>query len=183
MPRRCERPSCSTPAAVAYGFDAGQSSVWLEAVSEADAERINAGVLCRRHADALRPPRGWFLDDRREARPRLFPAPIDDGAPVAARPRRIRRTRVIDITEELPFPEPASSGQVESAPSSAPESGATVDAVEETSSIDEPDPDETEALPWTPVFDQNDDLGGLLAARGPLLSRAFGRRPDRATPT
>ena len=33
---------------------------------------------------------------------------------------------------------------------------------------------------WKPVFDQSDDLGGLLEARSPLLSRAFGRknRPD-----
>ena len=37
------------------------------------------------------------------------------------------------------------------------------------------------AAPWKPVFDQSDDLGGLLTAESPLLSRAFGRRnrPDR----
>ena len=52
MPRRCERPGCSQPADVAYGFDANQSSVWLEAVTLEEAERVNAGVLCRRHADA-----------------------------------------------------------------------------------------------------------------------------------
>jgi hypothetical protein len=33
--------------------------------------------------------------------------------------------------------------------------------------------------PWRPVFDQTDDLDGLLATRSPLLARAFGRR-DRA---
>ena len=35
-------------------------------------------------------------------------------------------------------------------------------------------------LPWKPVFDQRDDLDGLLTARSPLLSRAFGKRekPD-----
>jgi hypothetical protein len=27
--------------------------------------------------------------------------------------------------------------------------------------------------PWTPSFDEADDLDGLLSARGPLLSRAF----------
>jgi hypothetical protein len=27
--------------------------------------------------------------------------------------------------------------------------------------------------PWTPSFDEADDLGGLLSARSPLLSRAF----------
>jgi hypothetical protein len=29
------------------------------------------------------------------------------------------------------------------------------------------------AAPWAPSFDEADDLDGLLAARGPLLSRAF----------
>jgi hypothetical protein len=35
------------------------------------------------------------------------------------------------------------------------------------------DPDETVALPWMPVFDAHDDLGGLLHAESPLLARAF----------
>ncbi|MFZ9628627.1 MAG: hypothetical protein ACO3C1_04670 [Ilumatobacteraceae bacterium] len=39
---------------------------------------------------------------------------------------------------------------------------------------------ETPADPWRPVFDQTDDLGGLLTARSPLLARAFGRRDRRA---
>jgi hypothetical protein len=33
-------------------------------------------------------------------------------------------------------------------------------------------------LPWTPSFDADDDLDGLLAARSPLLARAF-RGEDR----
>ena len=146
MPRRCERPGCSASAAVAYGFEAERSHVWLEAVTEDAAATVNAGVLCRRHADALRPPLGWSLDDRRELTPRLFRPP--DGESPAPKVRRERRARLVDTTEELPF------GPF----------------------VDEPDPDETEALPWTPVFDQTDDLGGLLAARGPLLARAFGHR-------
>lgn len=36
--------------------------------------------------------------------------------------------------------------------------------------------DATPIAPWRPVFDQADDLGGVLQARSPLLSRAFGRR-------
>ena len=35
------------------------------------------------------------------------------------------------------------------------------------------DPDATVAMPWKPEFDQTDDLGGLLDARTPLLTRAF----------
>jgi hypothetical protein len=34
------------------------------------------------------------------------------------------------------------------------------------------------ATPWMPDFDQQDDLGGVLAARSPLLARAF-RGTDR----
>jgi hypothetical protein len=37
----------------------------------------------------------------------------------------------------------------------------------------ERDADETQAMPWRPVFDHTDDLGGLLKADSPLLSRAF----------
>lgn len=33
---------------------------------------------------------------------------------------------------------------------------------------------ETKAMPWTPHFDRNGDLGGTLRARGRLLGRAFG---------
>jgi hypothetical protein len=46
------------------------------------------------------------------------------------------------------------------------------------------DPDETQAMPWRPVFDHSDDLGGLLSAESPLLSRAFrGReaKPPRSS--
>ena len=35
------------------------------------------------------------------------------------------------------------------------------------------DPDETRAMPWRPVFDDADDLNGLLKTTSPLLSRAF----------
>ena len=101
MPRRCERPGCSASAAVAYGFEAERSHVWLEAVTEDAAATVNAGVLCRRHADALRPPLGWFLDDRRELTPRLF-RPPDEAAP-APKIRRERRAKSVDTTEELPF--------------------------------------------------------------------------------
>jgi hypothetical protein len=37
------------------------------------------------------------------------------------------------------------------------------------------------ATPWTPTFDETDDLDGLLSARSPLLARAF-RGDDRPKP-
>lgn len=49
---------------------------------------------------------------------------------------------------------------------------------------DEPPPEQfVAATLWSPVFDEADDLGGLLTARSPLLSRAFGNgtaRPRKA---
>ena len=35
------------------------------------------------------------------------------------------------------------------------------------------DPDATVAMPWMPVIETRDDLGGLLHAESPLLARAF----------
>jgi hypothetical protein len=45
---------------------------------------------------------------------------------------------------------------------------------------EEAPPVETE--PWTPTFDEADDLDGLLSARSPLLARAF-RQADRPRAT
>ncbi len=42
------------------------------------------------------------------------------------------------------------------------------------------DLDDADVGPWTPSFDEADDLDGLLSARSPLLSRAF-RTADRPT--
>ena len=35
------------------------------------------------------------------------------------------------------------------------------------------DDEATVAVPWVPAFDEQDDLGGVLAADSPLLARAF----------
>ena len=75
---------------MAYGFDADRQLVWL-APSEPDADRMRAGALCRRHADALVVPRGWTLDDRREPAPRLFRATRVDRA--ASRPKAVEAER------------------------------------------------------------------------------------------
>jgi hypothetical protein len=140
--------------------------VWLEALTPDEAASARSGVLCRRHADALVVPRGWWLDDRRQAAPRLFNPDAVGGAAASPPPaRRGRVRRAADRTEELPlFPHAA-------------EHDATVRELTPTPAGDPPDPDETKALPWSPRFDPADDLGGLLTARSPLLSRAFGAQP------
>jgi hypothetical protein len=160
MARLCERPGCSQPADVIYGIDADHLTVWIEPFDGTVAYR--AGVLCRRHADAMVVPLGWMLDDRRETVPRLF-KPREAAAPARVRPRRVR-SHGRDETGQL-------------------ELGVVPDG-DDTDGVDRPaDVAEAPAMPtrgpataWRPVFDQTDDLDGLLTADSPLLSRAFGRR-------
>lgn len=108
-----------------------------------------AGVLCRRHADSMVVPRGWTLDDLRDPDLHLFRPPTS--AP-PQRPRAPRVPRERGVAEQLRL-DADSTAQID------------VESV-------------VESGPWTPEFDEADDLDGLLDARGPLLSRAF-RTADR----
>ena len=145
-----------------YGFDADHLMVWIDSYDRVATGR--AGVLCRRHADAMVVPLGWMLDDRRDPVPRLFKT---QAVPTLVAPRHRRNSaHHRDDTEQL-------------------ELGVDV-AMDELDDVapaidDELPHADTEVLPWKPAFDQTDDLDGLLEARGPLLARAFGgqgrRRP------
>lgn len=161
MARLCERPGCSQPAEVTYGIDAEHLVVWIESLDGAESYR--AGVLCRRHADAMVVPLGWMLDDRREPVPRLFKTRETPAA--APRPRRHRAHAARDETGQLSLTDPERVDAAE--PAAAEPSIATQVAARVEDSPTEP---------WKPVFDQRDDLDGLLTARSPLLSRAFGKR-------
>jgi hypothetical protein len=145
MARLCERPGCGEGASVAYGFDAERATVWLEVL--APSAGPTAGMLCRRHADAIVVPKGWWLQDRRSDATLFTAAP----APTAAiyRPKRPRR----HPTTAPPLP---------------------LDAEADVTGA--PDADGAPAPAWTPAFDAADDLDGLLTAKTPLLSRAF-RQP------
>ena len=146
-----------------YGFDADHLMVWIDAYERVNTDR--AGVLCRRHADAMVVPLGWMLDDRRDPVPTLFKAPAQT-TPAAPRQRRVPRHHR-DDTEQLELVNDVVVVEL--------------DDVVATATVPDP-PTEGEVLPWKPTFDQTDDLDGLLEARGPLLARAFGgqgrRRPS-----
>jgi len=161
MARLCERPGCSTPADVAYGFDAELLTVWLDAFHTAQGAR--SGVLCRRHADAMVVPLGWMLDDRRDPVPRLFKT---EETPVSRGRQRRSRSTTRDDTEQL---------QLVAVPDEDDETDDTTDASAVAPEAAD-DPNDAVA-PWQPVFDQTDDLHGLLNARGRLLSRAFNGAP------
>lgn len=154
MARVCERPTCAQPADVSYGIDPYELVVTLEAYDDERSRR--AGVLCRDHADSMVVPNGWTLDDRREAAPRLF----QSRESVKVKPRRrVRRRRLTDDD----------TGQLRLGITQA-----ELDAIPE-----EPRRRPEGIEPWQPVFDQTDDLNGLLAPRSPLLARAFGKRDSK----
>ena len=170
-------------------MSAARLTVWLEPYEEALAVRV--GVLCRRHADAMVVPRGWTLDDRREPTPRLFrsPEPAHDLGP-EAKPRRSRKRHGSDDTGQLEFVVPPET-EPEPEPEAMPEPEPTAEPTAEAAPVpaDASNPDGTPFSPWRPMFDQRDDLDGLLSASSPLLSRAFrgkghgqehgpGQRPD-----
>ena len=260
MPRLCERPGCSQPADVAYGFDPASLTVWLDGFEHAVGPR--SGALCRRHADAMVVPLGWLLDDRREPVPRLFNrARMDDLTDGSLRPKTARRTRqdrTIEMlrrsVEQLTLDQmgrdeviatggvrevspaevteavaahasgaagvagaagaalvgttdvddvSADDGAVDAPPVDAPpvplgpvdlegidqsgpmgivralldeaaaDEAAADEAAADEAAADESAADEATDPPWTPRFDEGDDLSGLLRPRGRLLSRAF----------
>ncbi|MEO5974753.1 MAG: hypothetical protein ABIQ38_06080 [Ilumatobacteraceae bacterium] len=112
---------------------------------DAIPEGSRSNALCRRHADALAVPRGWSIDDRRESSPRLFSTPKS-------------KSNVVKFA----------------APRSAKHKSHGARGLKLFDGDPELDLEETKAIPWTAHFDHDDDLDGLLQARGRLLSRAFG---------
>jgi len=152
----------------------------------------SSGVLCRRHAESMVVPRHWTLDDLRDPVPRLFRPDTSPATPAPVRRRRrtaaesagdqllLTADTIADPAAEVSTSvvEPAVVGEEE--PPAAPAPGhqhvepAHVDRDHEHGGT-------AEATPWTPSFDETDDLNGLLAARSPLLARAF-RGGDRPKP-
>ena len=146
MQRLCGRPGCSDAASVVYGMRAEDLVFWIDALPDPLEE--GAGVLCLRHADSMVVPRGWTLDDLRDPDLHLFRPPL---------PAPTLRTKVPRSSRGHAVGEQLRLGEGE----------------DPTPGI-EPDPEPgPEGGPWTPSFDEADDLDGLLTARSPLLSRAF----------
>jgi hypothetical protein len=126
-----------------------------------------AAVLCLRHANTMVVPRGWTLDDLRDPDLRLFRPPLP--APTA-RSRAPRQARVAPEVEQLEL-----GGALGARAEPTSDTPAAAEVADVADVADEPDPD---VGPWTPSFDEADDLDGLLSARSPLLARAF-RTADR----
>jgi len=100
---RCSRVGCGGTAVASFCFDGRAALVWLDLLDPDHG--VGAGVLCARHADALTPPRGWHLQDRRVPTPRLW----DDRPPLEARaplPRATVAGAGAVAQEDTPPPSP-----------------------------------------------------------------------------
>jgi hypothetical protein len=136
--------------------------VWVD--NKAVSERELAGRLCRRHANALVVPRGWTIDDRRDAIPKLFR--VDDEKVVESKPKTRKSASKKETAESPSLFEPKAEvvePVIEEAPTPV-------------------DPDETQAIPWLPRLaaetadapDSADDDEAPVFGR--LLGRAFGQK-------
>jgi hypothetical protein len=148
---------------VSYGIDNGALLVWID--NRPLPERELAGRLCRRHADAISVPRGWTVDDRRQAIPQLFrPSDIPAAEPVKKEKKLVK---------------PAKSAEQNDKKLSLFETIA-----EELAEIEKvqvaPDPDETRAIPWSPrlsgSYEEDDEQDAPVL--GHLMGRAFGQRRE-----
>ena len=181
MERLCGRPGCSERASVAYGMRAEDLVFWIDVLSGDD--NGVGGVLCLRHADSMVVPRGWTLDDLRDPDLHLFRPPPPSPAPRSRPMRGARRVNGDETGEQLRLGDDMIAAvDADLIHSETADVGSQAPVVaEETAAPADDEFDDVDARdrgPWTPSFDEADDLGGLLSARSPLLSRAF-RTADR----
>ena len=165
MSRHCERPSCREKGDVAYVIDTANLIVNIDAPVPRDPSRVN--VLCRRHADSLVVPRDWTIIDNRTKKQRLFSAPALPKLATKKKAKSVKTKSVAMVSDLFEF-----ATRVVAQPRPEPE--IEVEHLAPIVEIERDDPQETQAMPWTPQFDRTGDLDGRLRARGKLLSRAFG---------
>ena len=179
MRRLCERPGCAAPAEVSYGIDNSALLVWVD--NRPIPERELAGRLCRRHADAISVPRGWTIDDRRQAVPQLFrQVDMPQTEPVK---KEKRAPKVVssdeDKSKKLTLFETIAEELAEIEKAQVPVVEPMIDAeVVVEASQESIDPDETRAIPWSPRLtgSYSDDDVEDQPVLGRLMGRAFGQR-------
>jgi len=213
--RLCEKPGCGQPVAVIYGLapSGTEPMMWIDSWSP---ERIRdvtppgaRGVLCVRHGEMVSAPRGWVLEDRREAIPRLFKqrqrgnlvAVPDSTADKLARPKRdstgaLKRSHTRDIPRPQLFVDLLGKDEpvvVKKTPvvvvEPVPVVVEAVPVVVEPTAV-EPD-DSTEILirqddshRGTSTFDPDEDFAEVREPTGSMLRDAFRPRyDDRRDPT
>ena len=171
MSKQCERPSCKELAIAAYFLDSSELLMTLENYVPVDGMQVNG--LCRRHADALVVPRGWRIEDKRENVPRLFPV-----TPPAEKPKSNVAKKVEPKKNRVKPPRPSIFDELKNDKKIE----EVVVPIVEVEQVAEVELEETKAIPWSPQFDQTDDLGGVLRPKGRLLSRAFNFDDTQSSP-
>jgi hypothetical protein len=169
--KQCERPSCKELAIAAYFLDSSELLMTLENYVPVDGMQVNG--LCRRHADALVVPRGWRIEDKRENVPRLFPV-----TPPAEKPKSNVAKKVEPKKNRVKPPRPSIFDELKNDKKIE----EVVVPIVEVEQVIEVELEETKAIPWSPQFDQTDDLGGVLRPKGRLLSRAFNFDDTQSSP-
>lgn len=210
MRRLCEKPGCGQPVAVIYGLapSGTEAGLWIDSWSPERVHDVTPpgarGVLCVRHGEMVSAPRGWVLEDRREAIPRLFKprqrgnlvAVPDSTADNVARPKRdstgaLKRPH----TREIPRPQLFVDLLGKDEPVAIKKTPVVVEptpvapVVEATPAV-EPD-DSTEILirqddshRGTSTFDPDEDFAEVRKPTGSMLRDAFRPRyDDRRDPT
>ena len=195
--QQCERPGCREAATVAYGMDPVGLRVTMDNYQPGEGDRLNA--ICRTHADRMSMPRDWVVDDRRTNNPTLFkvqqatPTRREEPAKSRRKARPFPKPESFDtlsivrpsvesipdtpIVAEPVMAEPVAAASLVTEP--------VVDEPVVVEPVDVPVPDDapvassdalepTQAMPWRPRFDHEDDLDGVMKPKGRLLSRAFG---------
>ena len=171
MSKQCERPSCRELAVAAYFLESSELLITLENYVPVDGMQVNG--LCRRHADALVVPRGWRIEDKRENVPRLFPV-----TPTAEKPKATAAKKSETKKNRVKPPRPSIFDELKNDKKIEEVAAPSVEVVPEV----EVELEETKAIPWSPQFDQTDDLGGVLRPKGRLLSRAFNFDETQSSP-
>jgi hypothetical protein len=168
--KQCERPSCKELAIAAYFLDSAELMMTLENYVPVEGMQVNG--LCRRHADALVVPRGWRIEDKRENVPRLFPV-----TPLTEKPKAksVEAKKVDAKKSRVKPPRPSIFDELKTEKK-------TEEVVAPVVEVAEVELEETKAIPWSPQFDQTDDLGGVLRPKGRLLSRAFNFDDTQSSP-
>lgn len=101
MGKVCARPTCNNVATTRFSFESRDRLIILDRRLD---EWGGSGVLCEAHADRLTVPRGWALDDRRIAEPRLFAVNKFETSRLSPMARTARRLVQPEAHPSTPLP-------------------------------------------------------------------------------
>jgi Protein of unknown function (DUF3499) len=72
--RTCAKPGCASPASATLTYDYAARTAWVELL-DGEVHPMSYD-LCTDHADGMKVPQGWSLQDRRVRYPSALPHAI-----------------------------------------------------------------------------------------------------------